>query len=372
MHKHLLTTFSVLLIALSFLSSCNSIVEEEIILEASNENIQYEGRIDKTNPDSVLMFWAGTSFTFRFKGTGVKATLVDEKGENYFNVILDGEPVKVLQLEKGPKEYVVAENLEDTVHTLQLFKRTEAHEGGTAFTELQLKEHPKILSPPEKPELKLLFYGNSITSGMGNEDTSRERNDSALFKNNYMAYGAMTARNLDAQYQCISLSGIGITISWFEQIMPKVYNRVNPFDSTSIYDMKNYKPDIVVVNLFQNDSWLVNQPDHEQFARRFPSGEKPSRDDIIEAYTSFAKTLIRHYPKADFIFALGNMDATREGSEWPEMLTEAVHQLRGIAPKDDLHTIFFPYKETKAHPTVEEQKAMARQLTAYIREVILD
>lgn len=66
------------------------------------------------------------------------------------------------------------------------------------------------------------------------------------------------------------------------------------------------------------------------------------------------------------------MDATREGSEWPEMVTEAVHQLRNKTRKDDLCTIFFPYKETEAHPTVKEQKAMARQLTAYVREFFLE
>ncbi len=352
------------------LSSCNR-ASQEVIVSPSNDNIQFQGRTDHTHPDSVLIYWPGSQITFKFKGTGAKAALVDEKGENYFHVIVDGKPEKVLQLAQGDSLYQLAENLKDTVHILSLYKRTEAHEGGTAFTKLWLTGKSTLLPPPEKPDLKILFYGNSITSGMGNEDTSRIYNDSSFFKNNYLAYGAITARNLDAQYQSISLSGIGITISWFDLIMPEVFNRINPLDSTSIYDMQEYNPDIVVINLFQNDSWLINRPDHEQFLRRFPDGEKPGRNELIQAYLNFSRTLMAHYPNAHFIFALGSMDATREASEWPGIVTESVQELKQLTRNEKLHTVYFPYTRTPAHPVVKEHKAMAELLTTYILENIL-
>ena len=47
-----------------------------------------------------------------------------------------------------------------------------------------------------------------------------------------------------------------------------------------------YQPDIVVVNLFQNDSWIVNQPANEQFKARFGT-TKPSEEVIVKAYAAF-------------------------------------------------------------------------------------
>jgi len=361
--------FAFFLLAI-LLGACGSI-QRDITVHPSNENIQYEGRTDHSNPDSVLMFWPGTNITFKFKGTGARALLIDEKGENYFNVIVNGEPKKVIHLAQGDSVYTLVENLHDTVHIISLVKRTEAHEGGTAFKKLWLSGKTSLLPPPEKPDLKILFYGNSITTGMGNEDTTRVHNDSSLYKNNYLAYGAVTARNLNAQYQSISLSGIGITISWDKYIMPEVYNRINPFDSTSIYDMQAYKPDIVVVNLFQNDSWLINRPDHEQFLRRFPEGNRPTHDELVQAYINFSRTLFGHHPNAHFIFALGSMDATRESSTWPAIVAEAVQELEQLTRNQKLHTLFFPFTKTPAHPVVEEHKVMADQLTKYIKANIL-
>ncbi len=85
----------------------------------------------------------------------------------------------------------------------------------------------------------------------------------------------MIARHYDAEYHCTCKSGIGITISWFPVIMPEIYDLLNPEDPQSIWDFSLYQPDVVVINLMQNDSWLVNLPDHEEFQVRF--GEASSR-----------------------------------------------------------------------------------------------
>ena len=75
--------------------------------------------------------------------------------------------------------------------------------------------------------------------------------------------------NFDAEYQCICKSGIGITISWDPLIMPEMYNRLIPTDSNSKWDFSLYQPDVVVINLLQNDTWLVNLPEYVEFKKRF-------------------------------------------------------------------------------------------------------
>ena len=48
-----------------------------------------------------------------------------------------------------------------------------------------------------------------------------------------------------------------------------MYNRLIPTDSTSKWNFSLYQPDVVVINLLQNDTWLVNLPEHEEFKKRF-------------------------------------------------------------------------------------------------------
>ena len=42
-------------------------------------------------------------------------------------------------------------------------------------------------------------------------------------------------------------------VSWFPLIMPEMYDRLTPTEASSKWDFSSYQPDVVVVNLFQND-----------------------------------------------------------------------------------------------------------------------
>ena len=99
------------------------------------------------------------------------------------------------------------------------------------------------------------------------EDLSGKDSPDSTYTNNYLSYAALTARHYSADYHCICKSGIGITVSWFPEIMPEIYDRLDPTDPKSKWDFSFYIPDVVVINLLQNDSWLVNMPDSEEFKR---------------------------------------------------------------------------------------------------------
>jgi len=211
------------------------------------------------------------------------------------------------------------------------------------------------------------FYGDSITAGHGNEDYSGEDKADGDVTNNYNTYAAMTARNINAEYSCIARGGIGIMVSWFKMIMPEMHYRLNPNDANSKWDFTKKQPNIVVVNLFQNDSWIVNHPDHVEFKRRF-GDKKPNEDKIISDYTNFIKTIRNKYNDASIVCLLGNMDITREGSAWPDYVKKAVDNLND----DRIHTCFVPYKNTPGHPKVEEHELMAKKLTEIIETKILN
>jgi len=146
--------------------------------------------------------------------------------------------------------------------------------------------------------------------------------------------------------------------------MPEEYYRFNPNDSNSKWDFTKKEPDIVVVNLFQNDSWLVNQPNNEQYKRRFGT-MAPTKQQTIESYVSFLKTIRSKYANAKIICMLGNMDITKQNSVWPDYVNKAVTKI------DDskIYTLFVPYKNTPGHPKVNEQQLIAEKLTAFIKSI---
>lgn len=333
-------------------------------IPATNKSISFMGRVGH-NDSCAAFFWTGSSATIKVNGADtVKAILSDSKGINYFYVIVDGDSstANKIMITQEKKAYTLAVLKDQAKHTVQLFKVTNTNEQITRLFGFEIKASAKLLKPEKKPKRCIEFFGNSITCGHG-VDVPVDSADSGASKyfNNYKAYGAITARHFNAQYHCTAKSGIGVTISWFSQIMPEIYDRLDPNDVTSKWNFDDYTPDVVVVNLFQNDSWLVNQPDHEQFKARFGT-TKPTEVFIIQAYANFIQSIRSKYPKANIVCCLGNMDGTREGSPWPSYIKTAAASLQD----KKITTLFFADKKSPGHPKVKEHQAMADALIHFI------
>lgn len=351
--KDLILIFTIVLV------SCST--KNDLLVKSSNPEITYWGRVDTTQLKGVNLYWSGTSIKLNFEGESIDALLKDESGNNYYNVIIDNDSISLLQPSTTKQYHQLATNLSKGKHTIEIFKRTEWDRGKTIFYGFKIKNEAKLLPKSAPKKRKIEFYGNSITAGYAVEDFSGKDSPEGTFTNNYLSYAAITARYYDAQYQCISRSGIGVTISWFPLTMPEMYNRIIPQDSNSIWDFKLYCPDIVVVNLLQNDSWLVNMPEREAFKNTF--GSTPPNDAfIINAYKQFIAKLRGHYPNSSIICMLGNMDATRKDSKWINYIKKAVTHLND----KNIYTHFEPFKGTPGHPSLKEQEQMAYSLIKFI------
>lgn len=345
-----------------FLISCDN---ETKTISFDNPNIVYQGRVDLKS-DAAVFSWPGTSATLYFDGTSVSATLKDLDTANYYNVVVDDSLILKIHSDTIKQCYLLASELPKGVHKVELFKRTEEDKGKTLFYGFESPDGIKIIPPSRTHGIKnrkIEFYGNSITCGYALEDSSGNDSHHGYFENNYLTYAAITARHFDAHYSCIAKSGIGILVSWFPIIMPEMYDRLNPADSTSKWDFNQYTPDVVVINLFQNDSWLVNMPEHEQFKHRFGNAA-PDTTTIIAAYKNFVISIRNNYPNAHIICALGNMDATRIGSPWPGYIQQAITQFNDAK----IYTCFFEFKNSPGHPKLKEQQVMADQLIAFIKK----
>ena len=361
--------FSIAFILLILLTGCTTVSE----YHADDPAFYYTGRIDFSQPEAPVFYWPGTSVAFRFEGPSLSIVLEDHDGENYYNVFVDDykNPI-VIDCNSGRAVYPIATQLKDTVHTALIFKRTEC-EGSENYTTFHgvVLARGKSLHPVEsKPQRRIEYFGNSITCGYGIEAPIGEEEGLLASRNNWLAYSALTARELNAEYHCSSKSGIGITISWFNQIMPEIWDRLAPWNPESQWDFSQWTPDVVVVNLFQNDSWLVNLPDHPEFQRRFSeAGHAPSPDELIDAYVAFIRDLRSVYPDQPIICALGSMDAVKAGSPWPDYIRQAVHNMKTEYDDTNLYVHIFEYDGLGLHPKIKDHEKMASELANLIRSI---
>jgi hypothetical protein len=337
---------------------------QTVVLKSHDPHIKYMGRTHMID-EAAEISWSGSSASINFNGPTVRVTLKDEHGENFFNVVIDGKVVSVLHPDSVQKEYTLASGLPAGNHSLELFKRTEWTMGKTWLYQFAMDKGSLTLAPPPVSKHKMEFFGNSITCAYAVIDSTGQDRGTAPYENAWLSYATLTAQHYNADFNLTARSGIGILVSWFPQIMPEMYDRLDPTDSESKWDFSKYAPDVVVINLFQNDAWITKLPQNEQFKARF--GDKaPTDDQIIKAYKDFVKTIRDKYRKAQIICVLGSMDATKEGSPWPGYVEKAVAQ---IGDKN-IYTHFFPYKNTPGHPNVKEQQAMADDLIAFMDQHI--
>ncbi len=357
---HLLIIYSFFISAFSV--SSNIAAAPVQLVTADNDAYLYTGRIDFTDKKSPVISWTGTSIKANFTGTSLAIKLDDQFGKNYFNIFIDGETQHpyVLEAKQGEQTYVINTALKAGNHSLEIYKRTEGEEGATSFKGVLLDEGAKLLPPPARPHRRIEIYGDSVSTGMGNEGADNGMDHLLSEKNNYWAYGSITARNLNAELHTISQSGIGIMISWFPFIMPQFYDQLSAVGNNDTqWNFSQWTPDLVVINLFQNDSWLI---DREKRLQPIPTDAQR-----VQAYINFVRSVRAKYPKAQIICALGSMDATAT-PKWPGYITAAVERMKKENNDQKLDTIFFEFTGYGGHPRIAQHKANAEKLTAFIKQ----
>ncbi|MHC4374824.1 MAG: GDSL-type esterase/lipase family protein [Planctomycetota bacterium] len=327
-------------------------VQALVTIDADDPNIQYSGRTNYDDPKAPIMRWPGSYIIANFEGTSINVKL-QNYGDNYFYVIIDdGAPSLIILTPGHSVTYTAATGLTDAVHKIQLFKRTEGKEGEVAFKGFELDDGKSLVAPPARPSRRIEYYGDSITSGHSVASTTGDT-DEGWGKDNYYTYAAVTARNLNAEYHCIALSGVGLYVDkwWYGGNMFNYYDREL---NTTTWDFSRWTPHIVVINLGQNDYW-----------------GNYSQAGAEQAYVDLAQILRGHYPDAHIILALGSMNATAPASPWPTYLQNAVDELNTTYGDAKVYSLIFPYSGNP-HPTIARHADMADQLTAFIQTSIPD
>lgn len=339
--------------------------DKQIFVNCSNPELDYTGRVHFLDNEVAEIFWTGTSIKMNFEGESVSATLKDETGNNYYNVIVNNKLETIIKPDTLKKTYTLASNLPKGKHRVELFKRNDWNRGKTEFFGFKINNRPKLLPKSKTTNRKIEFYGDSMTVGYANEDSSGADSPLGMNTNNFLSYAALVARHYDAEYQCICKSGTGIAVSWHPFTMDELHSRLVPTAAESQWDFSKYQPDIVVINLFQNDSWLINLPEHKEFKKRFGS-KTPTDEYFVEMYETFVSKIRNHYPEASIICTLGNMDAVKNGSKWKGFIDLAVRNMKD----KKIFTHYFPYNNSKGHPSISHHQQMSESLIKFIDQHI--
>ncbi len=354
---------------------------------ADAPEIQYTGRIDFSDPATPTYSAPGVYVRAHFRGVGAAVLFEDQfiydTNRNFYEVIVDdAAPVK-LAPEKGVFKYTVAADLENTEHSLTFVKRTESALGWTKFKGFEFEG--EIAEPPPRPSRRMIFIGDSITCGSGNEAANNSAEcvqDSygnpggwgQPYHNNWASYGAVTARTLDAEYHVTAVSGIGLVRNYSflydARPLPAVYDLLylELQQGSPAWDPQQFVPDVVVIALGTND---------------FSPGDSPrpamTVPEFAAAYMTFVAKLRGYWPEAH-IFAVSS-PMLGDGYPTPNdhYLTdqraaiasvETQSQANGDLKVHKFETTKLYGEGCGTHPSAAQHAAMAAELSTFIQTTV--
>ncbi|MDR7296150.1 lysophospholipase L1-like esterase [Pelomonas aquatica] len=325
------------------------------LIPADDPRLRWTGRIG-TAPGARLMAWSGSEMRARFTGDRLALRLAPARGGiNHFTVEVDGRRHALALRGDGPAEWRLP--LKTGTHELRLVKRTEASQAEALFLGLRLAEGGQLLDPPPARALKFEFYGDSITAGACNGDIGEDQYADLSTHDGTRAYGALTAARLGADYVGIAVSGIGITATWDQLLMPQVWNRFAPRLDAAVAPPDPRAPDVVLLNLGQND-------------HGFPASKGQAiAADFGARYLAFVRQLRARYPQARLVLLMGGMSAPQEQPAIPHAVQRTVQTLRG---EGDAKVWSYRFQAFAwAHPRIDVHAQMADELTAFLRAEVL-
>ncbi|MER5697625.1 SGNH/GDSL hydrolase family protein [Streptomyces mirabilis] len=258
------------------------------------------GRV-KDAGNTVQYSWPGVYFEGRVIGTGVGIVLNDSAAD--YDVQVDGTTVATLVTPGDTTHWI--NDLSNRTHTVRLVKRNDTPGDTSTFGGLLAAPGGAVLSKPAARNRQIEFIGDSLTVGYGNLSTSRTCTWDQVKRNTNsdVSYGALTARQLNADYQINGYSGLGMVRN-YNGGSPDVtyrtfYDRALLNVSGDVWQNPGtWRPQVVVVNLGTND-----------FSTAINPGEPWTPDSLAAGYRSaygdFIQKLRTRYGATTTIVAVG-------------------------------------------------------------------
>lgn len=282
---------------------------------------------------------------------------------------LKNEPDRHFMLGKKNGEYVLFESENPELVHIRVLKLSEAAFGYAGFSNLKIDG---ILVPCtiKKQPLNIQFIGDSITCGYGidgvcNKDefnTAQERADKA--------YAFLTAKKLNAAFQSVCWSGIGIISCYVPPENDEADTKILmplllPYKDRSlslrqkiepeVFQADSFKPDVVVINLGTNDS-------------SYTRNKTERINAFINGYLQLLETVHRSSPKAAIVATLGVM-----GQDLCPAVEDAVNRFKKDFPQAAVSVLTLEEQDEKDgiatdfHPSATTHAKVAEKLAEHIK-----
>lgn len=357
MNRIFFISFCIIILAF-LIAGCTQFIRtgSSIFVPADDAGIQYTGRIDFSNPKAVRFDWPGILISANFEGPYIGARIVD--GKNDYNIFIDGKQTGVMVTKPGIKEYTLADNISAGGHLLVLSKRTEGYDGVAVFEGLLLDKGAKLLPPPGRLKRRIEYIGDSLAVGYGVEGPGIKCPSEREFKNNWKAFSAVAARELNAEYQIAAISGRGLVKNYGEKTdtsaepLSLYYDRTLQNDPKIKWDFKSWTPDAVVINLGTND---------------FSAPPVPDEGVFVKSYVKLIKTVRANYPDAAIFCCNGPAQASPFNRYFVEVLDSFKDKKLYRVDMNKLTDIELG---CDWHPNEAAAKRLAQELTAEIKPVM--
>ncbi len=334
--------------------------EGNITVKANNPDILYMGRIHWSDSATAVFNYPGVTAMLNFNGTGLAMTA--KEGSGYFMVEIDHDDAIKVNFSDSVSTIVLADSLAEGAHTARIAYAIEGHEKQPEIRSFEIfGPDAELLPAPKRPELKIEFIGNSITCGYGTEADSGQVHFSYDNENHTLSYAYLTARALDADFNVVAKSGIGVYRSYGGPIegtpgnrMPDLYDRTLYYTPDYEWDHSSFEPDIITINLGTNDTSL----------ELFDS-------ELFEAkYNEFLDHLRDIHPEAKIVVLNGPM----LNGHWLETVSASLDRMaegrEGVTRFDFTPCTGELGYGADFHPSRAQAVLMAQELIPYLQSLI--
>lgn len=237
--------------------STNGMLVKTAVDLVNNGNIKMVGR-SATVGTAKAFDWTASGFEFVYTGEGtIKANITASKGasNNYAELEISVDGVKSRTTVYGTQDVTLAANLSAGEHIIKVNK---ANEAGFGLAELNNMKYPEggSLKATATKDVKFEFVGDSVTCG-------NQINPTTGAEDGMGSYAYLMSQKFNAETNIISVSGRGLMAGWEQENgwalgrnaeMNTIYEYTSYFrDKATKWDKKSYTPDVIIVNLGNND-----------------------------------------------------------------------------------------------------------------------
>lgn len=271
-------------------------------IPAQHPMLRWEGRVRFGEDRSAVFDWTAVRLHATVEASQMLVYV--RLGENYLDVLLDGQRVAVLgrkpivddaawaglgvqPAEAGGVPVYAVQGLPPGRHQLVLSKRTGPNFGAVTLLGLRFDGAASLGEPLPAPERRIEFVGDSLTNAYGTEGPGKTCKALAPYENSSTSWARLCADALGADAQLLAYSGYGLVRNYgaagtsSADPVPSYYPRQLLGEPQPLWDRSAFKPDLSVVFLGTND---YSTPPH------------PSPAAFDDAYAAFLDELRKDRP----------------------------------------------------------------------------